>query len=680
MLHVFTRACVMLAQAGYTERAVAACQAMVEFNCFAPAAFARQTFKQRVSLFEDFWETECARFGEDGACGWSNSLFDDGNDAAGAEMEGMTADDIDGEGAPNLHRLYQREILGQRESWRPLRGSTDEDQQDPFRTVLFDDIRGLMFEAQCLQTKRGLVFLLLRLLGTSFNACVGSSHAGMVDPFICGGEAMGAAAERAGRILAIRTSAESAMMPGADGATRSLAFPFRAFPQSVWTLLADGVRWVPLFGLDDAQSMDAAGRGMRAMAGLAIQQCRPVLGQDPWLLPMLLAMEAPVGQKSVEKMAKALLKTERTDLPLWSAYAQVLMRAGKWDEARRVYLTAIASSRAFPKDARAGSAQLYTLLADLEITQGQPKAAVNVLISAADDAALSEDYMSTEPQPTRLLKTRKHFAQRVSQILRVTDPNTYSPDMAELLDAAYASAMLEHLTQGVDAGNAQFEMLVGQCQAHAVEVQQLMGDDGGADGAGGGGTQPASLLEEYVLEMWARHLFLRSTSGEAFKPAALRDVLERAIQRFPGNTLFLVLYGWNEARVGFENRVRRFLGEQFDRTRRPATLLFSVWSEMHQRTGTNTNAVRALLQKALDDAGMRHSPVVWLLAIELEMRTGGTERAKALFFQAIRACPWSKELYLLPFGPLAELFSDKELEEVYALMEDKEIRVRFPLE
>jgi hypothetical protein len=55
---------------GYTERAVAILQAMIEFNCFCPPAFEEQSFFQRVDLFEVFWDSECRRFGEEGAVGW----------------------------------------------------------------------------------------------------------------------------------------------------------------------------------------------------------------------------------------------------------------------------------------------------------------------------------------------------------------------------------------------------------------------------------------------------------------------------------------------------------------------------------------------------------------------------------------------------------------------------------
>ena len=76
-----------------------------------------------------------------------------------------------------------------------------------------------------------------------------------------------------------------------------------------------------------------------------------------------------------------------------------------------------------------------------------------------------------------------------------------------------------------------------------------------------------------------------------------------------------------------------------------------------------------------------------------------------MLYRAIKACPWSKgpsstltypvhlsadrlllftllftALYLLPFGPLRNSFTAKELEEVADLMADRKIRLRVPIE
>lgn len=68
-------------------------------------------------------------------------------------------------------------------------------------------------------------------------------------------------------------------------------------------------------------------------------------------------------------------------------------------------------------------------------------------------------------------------------------------------------------------------------------------------------------------------------------------------------------------------------------------------------------------------------------------------RRKQLFYQAIAYCPYSKGilvfradlimmqgLYLMAFDELRNCFTSDELEELYGIMDDKEIRIIQPLD
>ena len=55
-------------------------------------------------------------------------------------------------------------------------------------------------------------------------------------------------------------------------------------------------------------------------------------------------------------------------------------------------------------------------------------------------------------------------------------------------------------------------------------------------------------------------------------------------------------------------------------------------------------------------------------------------RAKAVYWRAVRACPWVKELYLLAFEYLGEEMGEEELRGVYEMMEEKGLRVHVALE
>ena len=70
---IFVRLCHFLRQSGHTEKAVAAYQALLEFNFRAPASVAAEgaDHEIKLALFEAFWDAEVTRFGEADAPGWA---------------------------------------------------------------------------------------------------------------------------------------------------------------------------------------------------------------------------------------------------------------------------------------------------------------------------------------------------------------------------------------------------------------------------------------------------------------------------------------------------------------------------------------------------------------------------------------------------------------------------------
>lgn len=73
---------------------------------------------------------------------------------------------------------------------------------------------------------------------------------------------------------------------------------------------------------------------------------------------------------------------------------------------------------------------------------------------------------------------------------------------------------------------------------------------------------------------------------------------------------------------------------------------------------------------------MRHSPSIWRIYLEFELKTGRLDCAKALLFQAVACCPWVKDFYLLAFGQLRSTFTSTQLNQWTSLMAERQIRVR----
>jgi len=62
MLSFFLQASLFEKKAGYTEKAVAMFQALLEFNCYCPVQLTTHTAQKKK--FDLFWGSEAPRFGE----------------------------------------------------------------------------------------------------------------------------------------------------------------------------------------------------------------------------------------------------------------------------------------------------------------------------------------------------------------------------------------------------------------------------------------------------------------------------------------------------------------------------------------------------------------------------------------------------------------------------------------
>jgi hypothetical protein len=77
---------------------------------------------------------------------------------------------------------------------------------------------------------------------------------------------------------------------------------------------------------------------------------------------------------------------------------------------------------------------------------------------------------------------------------------------------------------------------------------------------------------------------------------------------------------------------------------------------------------------------MRHSPSLWRIYLEFELKAGQPNRAKALLFQAVASCPWVKDFYLLAFDQLRTTFTSTQLDTWTNVMAERQIRIRTDIE
>jgi tetratricopeptide (TPR) repeat protein len=184
LMHIFARVCVFLKQSGYTERAVGCFQALIEFNCFCPTKANSSNLFQKLEEFREFWDLECPRFGDEGAIGWERSISSE------LHQEGVVPD-IDGEVEQfdmienDFERWVKKESRIMQTHWIPLRNSVQEYFDDPYQTVLFEDIKPFLFEIKSHSKKAHLIDLFLEFLGVPLGLGRASTHMMYQDVFLC---------------------------------------------------------------------------------------------------------------------------------------------------------------------------------------------------------------------------------------------------------------------------------------------------------------------------------------------------------------------------------------------------------------------------------------------------------------------------------------------------------------
>lgn len=368
-----------------------------------------------------------------------------------------------------------------------------------------------------------------------------------------------------------------------------------------------------------------------------------------------LSLESSISNKSAKKLAKDMLKDRSSNLILWNGYAQMEKSHGRLKEARRVYQTALASYRQFPESDQQSAPLLYSAFAQLEWEEKRPEEALKILVSMATE----EPYTETNPAPTnaQILKAHNYYMQKTAQVnLLVGSENETA--IAHHYNVCYA--LLQYMTRGIEAASEVYERGL----EYIKERQAERGFD-----------------SEVLWVAYARLLYQHAVAGGVgYKPSQMRVLLERALALFPNNTIFISLHVWNETRTKIYNRVRKFFTQALDSEPNIMLWLSAIRSELHRHHPYDINLVRSLFESAVDNAGTRASILVWKLYIEHEIRCKNMDRAKSLYYRAIRACPWSKELYLLGIRVLSRQLSEKELHEMVSLMMEKEIRMRSPID
>lgn len=181
ILYVFLRVALFMREAGYVGNAIGAFQSMLELNFFRPLHLTPPvTMGQHDKLLgelEEFWDSEVLRAGEVGAKGWASYASSGGNgDVPDAQGENVPPEQLDSSDLFGSWMDAEEERMGL--SMMPSRTIDEVEDGDPFRVVLFSDLKNFMF---CFSSP-----LVRRKVADSFLVFLGLTPVYHVEPIASG--------------------------------------------------------------------------------------------------------------------------------------------------------------------------------------------------------------------------------------------------------------------------------------------------------------------------------------------------------------------------------------------------------------------------------------------------------------------------------------------------------------
>jgi hypothetical protein len=360
-------------------------------------------FEGVLAEFESFWEDEGPRIGEPGATGW--------RDALDTNVTAQELTKVDHESQNDFERWLEAERHAGATHSLPGRAKNLDDDEDPFRVVLFSDVQPFLFFIRSPEVRLQLVYAFFTFMGLPFSPPETSTTSPAVaDPHLRNGLAYNDIARTAfwpskmgARKLPWQTVGGEPMTPEASSAlVHPFASPVKSWASDPSTLFAQSGKWYR-----DLDAVDLAHVNTQTLRN-CFNLLRPLI-PDPRFTIAYFAFEAAISPKSAVKASKAVLSQDRDNLLLWTAYAQLERQRGNIQAARAVYATAVQSGAESHQEDRR---DLWASWAEMELDHDESRAMEVVLMAAGLEgdrlsSVAAPDHVSVKVSAISMLKARQ---------------------------------------------------------------------------------------------------------------------------------------------------------------------------------------------------------------------------------------------------------------------------------
>ena len=372
-IYVVLRMTLFMSESGFAEHATAAWQALLEFVFFKPVTVrasehARDgsSHEATVSMFEDFWDGEVPRIGEEGAEGWGSFSQKPGK----PPHPGMeTADDLEDSKNPwkswlaseRRHSLLSR---------NPARTIDDIEGNDPYRIILFSDIRPFLIDPPSLAGQQVILDAFIAFCYLPPFGAEGPDSRPRVwgrDCFLRNDALrLDGKLEDSWKLRVHNQSGSSGEQDSIDkgdvrsqsGAQDPFQFPVRDYQVSSDSLFAEK-QWFSAF---DIWQEPCCGDGGPVEVAFVLRSLKSLISLDAGgeaVALYVLALELRISPGTVRKTAKDILRKRPFSIRLYDAYALIEYRLAGIKKGEGIITTSIKMSKRLDQVSQRGSILLW---------------------------------------------------------------------------------------------------------------------------------------------------------------------------------------------------------------------------------------------------------------------------------------------------------------------------------
>ncbi|WPH03566.1 Hypothetical protein R9X50_00644700 [Acrodontium crateriforme] len=634
-LYVLLRFTAFIRDAGYDELAIAIWQMVLEYQFFRPPDSSATELERS---FQQFWDCELPRIGEEGAQGWFCSLTQ--SDVPEREGSQSLTDTALPDPVHPFRSFATLEFSQLNHVHLPAAPNDDNPTADPFCDVMFSDLAPILstllpFTPSIPLVNGFLTFMHMPLLARSENDTY-DYHKWQKDQFLQS-PCISTPPPRSPTV-------NQGALPNLQLTTYALfTTAFTSNMHNNTNLPPGTIRFL------DRVIHILATAGSSSYANDSIAIAEYYLAFKLHFLPS----EAP-------KTAKHLLKTRTSSLRLYNAYALIETARGRLEKGSEVWNAAIAMSAHLGGEEYADRILLRHNSTLSALENGRETDALSWLLGHKTEGVQKSDGFAFENSAADRLRANHSFQHGWAMSL----------DQQKYVYAVYYAecmALMHYLL----SSSHDLENVLPLFQAWSSSLQSCKESSSSA-------RSMSSLhsANELLHQAKARLITHHILNKRSYRPSTIRSELLSSLDLFSTNSMLVQLFTDNEARFHLHDRVRASIQSPLhDETKADVVTWSNIIMEELRRfqagsAGATASSVRATFTKALlsSDSAQRQNE-----------HDEAWTRTKAVFFDGIRCLPWYKPWIITGLKVFVERgsISSSELSSVFNVLGERELRVRF---